>query len=134
MKKILLVLALFLTVANDAWAAHQNVRDVFGPLSAPAPFVGRGTQYVGNFISQVAVYLIVASGFITALIVTIIGAIRWATAGGDEKAVAQARGWVTAGVIGFALILGAFFFISLLDLFLGTNFLGGGIFIRRVGQ
>ena len=45
---------------------------------------------------------------IVAVIIVLAGGFKWMTAGGSEDKVAEARKMITAGVIGLAIVLGAF--------------------------
>jgi len=52
----------------------------------------------------------------------IVSGIRYMSAGGDEKAIADARGSLTHAVVGFILVLGAYAIIAILG-----NVLGGDL-------
>ena len=45
---------------------------------------------------------------IVALVIILIGGFTWMTAGGSEEKVGEAKKWITAGVIGLAIILSAY--------------------------
>ena len=64
----------------------------------------------------------------------IIGGIRWILAGGDEKAVASARGTITAALIGLVIVLVAFALIRLVEIFFSVNIITGGVTIPVVNN
>src|SRR3990167_5256477 len=72
---------------------------------------------VGNLtvvqILQGVIRFILVVAFVLAFIFLLIGGIRWITAGGDEKAVAGARGIITAALFGLVLVLVSYAIIRL---------------------
>lgn len=64
--------------------------------------------------------------FLLAFIFLIIGGIRWILAGGEEKAVAQARGMVIGAIIGLVIILASFALIKILEFFFNVSIISGG--------
>lgn len=65
---------------------------------------------------------VIASVGAVFIIWMIVSGIRYMSAGGDEKAIADARGSLTHAVLGFILVLGAYALIAILG-----NVLGGGL-------
>lgn len=73
--------------------------------------------------------LILLIAFVAAFIMLIIGGLRWIFAGGDEKAVAGARGMITAALIGLVIVLVAFAIIRLVEIFFQVQIISGPISI-----
>lgn len=76
-----------------------------------------------------AIQFILVVAFILAFIFLIIGGIRWITAGGDEKAVAGARGMITAALIGLVIVLVSYAIIRLVEIFFGFDIITSGVTI-----
>lgn len=80
---------------------------VWGQLPQPTPPIG-GTeitlQEVEDIINRIANWLIAIS-LVVAVIVIIIGGIRWMTARDNEEALKSAKGWVKNGIIGALIVL-----------------------------
>ena len=74
--------------------------------------------------------LIVA--FVGAFIFLLIGGVRWIIAGGDEKAVASARGTITAALIVLVIVLVAYAIIRLIEVFFKVNIITGGVTIPTI--
>jgi len=87
-----------------------------------------GPAAVVTFIVQI---LIVAA-FIIAFIFLLLGGIRWITAGGDEKAIAGARGMITGALIGLIVVLAAFTIIKLIEYFFSVNIISGPLSIPKI--
>lgn len=58
-----------------------------------------------------------------ALVLLAIGGIQYMTSGGDKIAVEQARGRITAAVVGLLIVLGAWLIITVVGKFLGFSVL-----------
>ena len=69
--------------------------------------VGLGNEDPRNIVVSI-VQVILTFLAIVAVIIILIGGFKWMTAGGSEDKVAEARKMITAGVIGLAIVLGAF--------------------------
>jgi len=80
---------------------------VWGQLPQPTPPIG-GTevtlQEVEDIVNRVANWLIAIS-LVVAVIVIIVGGIRWMTAGGNDEALGKAKSWVKNGIIGALIVL-----------------------------
>lgn len=87
---------------------------------------------VGIISTVIRFILIVA--FVAAFIMLLIGGIRWILAGGDEKAVAGARGTITAALIGLVIVLVAYAIIRLVEIFFNVSIITGGVSIPNVTQ
>jgi len=74
-----------------------------------------------------AIQFILVVAFVLAFIFLLIGGIRWITAGGDEKAVAGARGMITAALIGLVIVLVSYAIIRLVEIFFGFDIITGTI-------
>lgn len=88
-----------------------------------------GPASVVTFIVQI---LIVAA-FIVAFIFLLLGGIRWITAGGDEKAIAGARGMITGALIGLIIVLAAFTIVKLIEYFFNVKIISGTLTIPSIG-
>jgi hypothetical protein len=83
-------------------------------------------------IVRAIIQFILIAAFVIAFIMLLVGGIRWILAGGDEKAVAGARGTITAALIGLVIVLVAFALIRLVETFFGIDILTGGVEIPTV--
>lgn len=70
-------------------------------------------------------------GFVLAFIMLLVGGIRWILAGGDEKAVANARNTITAALIGLVIILVSFAIIKLVETFFGVTIISGDVTVPK---
>lgn len=109
-------------------------------LAAPTAILAQ-TNIVPETISPIndivkvirgAIQFILVVAFVLAFIFLIIGGIRWIVAGGDEKAVAGARGMITAALIGLVIVLVAFAIIRLVEVFFEVNIISEGITIPTI--
>ena len=83
-------------------------------------------------IIQGIIRFILIAAFVIAFIMLLVGGIRWILAGGDEKAVASARGTITAALIGLVIVLVAFALIRLVEIFFGISIISGDLCIPQV--
>lgn len=124
-KKILssaLFYATALAIPTAALAATNIVPTTITPIN----------NIVGVVKNAITFILIVA--FVLAFIFLIIGGLRWIVAGGDEKAVAGARGMITGALIGLVIVLVAFAIIRLVEIFFNVNIISGGVTIPNITQ
>jgi len=84
-----------------------------------------------NVVRGIIQFILVAA-FVAAFVFLLIGGIRWILAGGDEKAVAGARGTITAALIGLVIVLVAYAIIRLVEIFFNVNIITGGITIPNI--
>lgn len=91
----------------------------------PPETIGQITSIVK--VVRAAIQFILVVAFVLAFIFLLIGGIRWITAGGDEKAVAGARGMITAALIGLVIVLVSYAIIRLVEIFFGFNIITGGV-------
>jgi len=89
---------------------------------------------VNNAITIVRgiVQFILVVAFIAAFVFLLIGGVRWILAGGDEKAVAGARGTITAALIGLVIVLVAYAIIRLVEIFFNVNIVTTGVTIPNI--
>ena len=85
-------------------------------------------------IVRTAIRFILIVAFIAAFIMLLIGGIRWILAGGDEKAVAGARGTITAALIGLVIVLVAFAIIRLVEIFFNVTIISGAFTVPNITQ
>lgn len=76
-------------------------------------------------VVQGVIRFILIVAFVLAFIFLIIGGIRWITAGGDEKAVAGARGMITGALIGLVIVLVAYALIRTVEIFFNVSIITG---------
>jgi len=93
-------------------------------------------QGINNIINiiRTAIRFILIVAFIAAFVMLLIGGIRWILAGGDEKAVAGARGTITAALIGLVIVLVAFAIIRLVEIFFNVTIISGQFSIPNITQ
>ena len=89
---------------------------------------------INNIISVIrnAIRFVLLVAFVLAFIFLIIGGIRWITAGGDEKAVAGARGMITAALIGLVVVLVSYALIVLVERFFGVTIISGDVTLNTI--
>jgi cytochrome b subunit of formate dehydrogenase len=61
------------------------------------------------------------------LLFLIYGGFKWVTSGGDKTKTEEARGTITAAIVGLAIIALSFIIVRLLEAFFGINITKGGI-------
>src|SRR3989344_5375996 len=84
-----------------------------------------------NVVRGIIQFILVAA-FVAAFVFLLIGGIRWILAGGDEKAVAGARGTITAALIGLVIVLVAYAIIRLVEIFFNVNIVTTGVTIPNI--
>ena len=91
---------------------------------------------VNNALTVVrgVVQFILVVAFIAAFVFLLIGGVRWILAGGDEKAVAGARGTITAALIGLVIVLVAFAIIRLVEIFFNVTIISGAFSIPNITE
>lgn len=83
-------------------------------------------------VIQAVIRFILLIAFVLAFIFLLIGGLRWITAGGDEKAVAGARGMITGALIGLVIVLLAYAIIKLVETFFGVTIISGDLCIPTI--
>lgn len=86
---------------------------------------------VPNIVRGIIQFILIVA-FVGAFIFLLIGGIRWIMAGGDEKAVAGARGTITAALIGLVIVLVAYAIIRLIEIFFKVSIITGGVNIPTI--
>ena len=125
----------------------NQVKKFIGPLAAGAlslampvaalaqdNVVPATIRPINNAITVVRgiVQFILVVAFVAAFVFLLIGGIRWIIAGGDEKAVAGARGTITAALIGLVIVLVAYAVIRLVEIFFNVNIVTTGVTIPSI--
>ena len=125
----------------------NQVKKFIGPLAASAlalaapvavlaqdNVVPLAVRPINNAITIVrgVVQFILVVAFIAAFVFLLIGGVRWILAGGDEKAVAGARGTITAALIGLVIVLVAYAIIRLVEIFFNINIVTTGVTIPNI--
>ncbi len=75
---------------------------------------------IGSIISLIIPYLFVAAGLLL-FIYLIIGGLQMMTSAGDEKALTEAKGKITNGLIGFLLLFVSFWLVQIIGFVLGIK-------------
>lgn len=86
-----------------------------GCLNPPIPLT-----CIPVFATRIIDALLALAGSV-ALILIIVGGIRWITSQGDPKALAQARTTLTYAIIGLFLVLTSFLILNIIGEILGIN-------------
>ena len=86
-----------------------------------------------NVVRGIIQFILVAA-FVAAFVFLLIGGIRWILAGGDEKAVAGARGTITAALIGLVIVLVAYAIIRLVEIFFNVTIISGAFSIPNITE
>lgn len=91
---------------------------------------------INNIVTVIRgiIRLILLIAFVAAFLMLIIGGVRWILAGGDEKAVAGARGMITAALIGLVIVLVAYAIIRLVEIFFNVTIITGTVNIPVFNQ
>ncbi len=126
MKKIIISSSAFISLAlTSVGTAFAQQQQVSRPICPPGAFsslcnlkVGSASGIVGTIIQVLLIIAILASLFFL-----IFGGIRYITSGGDKGKIDQARGTLTAALIGLVISLVSFFIVNFLLIF----FTGQGI-------
>jgi hypothetical protein len=93
-------------------------------------FLGDGDHYLkeltgaGSLMSTLLSNAIVIAGLVLIFIIIIAG-IQMISGSGDPQKVARARQILTAGIIGFILIVAAFFIVRIIESSFGVSIIGG---------
>lgn len=84
--------------------------------------IGLPTKFenIGGLISTLLPAAVTLAGM-AAFVFLLIGGFRYMTAGGDDKAVADAMKIITNAVIGLVIVFGAWFAINIVETVLGLN-------------
>lgn len=118
---------LFLLAAVPIKSPNGWLKEINPGIGAVGPNLGANfginffTNNVANFVVSLALFIL----FTASLIFLMIGGIKWITSGGDKEGMAKAKNTVTYAIIGLALGLLSFVFISILGNFFGLNLSGG---------
>lgn len=101
----------------------QIVRPVLaGEITPVEPAVVIPTKWKDLFaLLKGAVNVVFYVGIAICLVFMIVGGIKYATSGGDQKAAESARGTITSAVIGFVVVLGFRFILEIVLGLLGAT-------------
>ena len=79
---------------------------------------------LGGLLSTVLSFILGVAAFLMFLFL-IIGGLRYIFSGGDEKAVAAARGQITVAIAGFLVILLSWVIMKIIEFLTGLNIVAG---------
>jgi hypothetical protein len=102
----------------------ENHKDI--NIGRPGILPAEAVNFGSLFSALVGLIIIVA--FIAAFIYLIWGGFQWVTSGGDEAAVAAARGRITQALIGLVIVVAAWAIFQLIESFFGITVISGGGF------
>lgn len=129
--KILLLFPLFIVNCQlliVSFAPPAFADDAIGTITPPASVPDPGadpTAYVSGLI-KAGVSLLLVVAFVIFFIWTILAGLRFVFAGGDSKNISAAWSQIYWGIIGMAVVMGAFAIVKLVETFFGvtifTNF------------
>lgn len=75
---------------------------------------------LGSFVSKSISAIILVAGLVT-LLYLILGGVSWIMSGGDKGKLEEAKGRITNGIIGLAIVASAWAIYLLLDYFFGIG-------------
>ncbi len=129
MKKFLLVSYLLLTVAISPSVSLAQALDPIGKITPtntiPVVAGSDPSDFIANLV-KASLQLILIVAFVIFLIWTIFAGYRFIFAGGDSKNIGAAWGQIYWGLLGMAIIMGAYAIIRLVEIFFGVKILSGG--------
>lgn len=74
-----------------------------------------------QYIVQNLIRIALGAGGLGLFVMILLGGFKWLTAGGNDKAVAEAKGTITWAAIGVALMVASFFILQFITNFTGVN-------------
>lgn len=83
-------------------------------------FSGLNNITISGIISAIIVIILVAAALIF-FFMLVLGGIKYITSGGDKGKTEEARGQITAALIGLVIVFAAWAIINLINLFFGIN-------------
>ena len=100
------------------------------PDSVPKVEVGQeASEFIAGII-RAGISLLLIVGFVIALIWTIFAGYRFVFSGGDEKSISGATSQIYWGLVGMAIVVGAFAIIKLVETFFNVTIISNGFKIR----
>ncbi|MDO8503754.1 MAG: hypothetical protein Q7S60_03615 [bacterium] len=109
----------------------EGIRGI-GPLGLQGKTDLSGAPGIFQTVLSNIIGVMSAAGIIWFVFQFIVGAIGWISAGGDSKAIEEARKRLTNAVIGLVIILTAMVLISLIGALLGVDILNIACFINKL--
>ena len=88
----------------------------------PGTSIQESTGAVEKLLSNVLVILTIVASLAFA-IMFLLGGLNWITAGGDKGKIEEARGKITQGLIGLALLAASYVIIKFIETAIGMNLL-----------
>lgn len=101
------------------------IKNVYAETSLPADWIGNAATVntVGGVLGLI-VNVVFYTGVAICLAFAVVGGIRYATAGGDPKANADARQSITNAIIGFLIVVGFRFIMGFVLSLIGAQTTG----------
>lgn len=93
-------------------------------LEGDAETVAGKFPQLGNLLSTVLSFILGVGAFLMFLFL-LIGGLRYIFSGGDEKAIAAARGQITIAIAGFLVILLSWVVMKIIEFLTGLNIVSG---------
>jgi hypothetical protein len=105
-------------IVKEAWAqvTLPDYSGVPGWNLGPKPTLG-------VIVSKILPYVFVAAG-LSMFVMLIVGGVELMLSGGDSGKVKAAQGKLTGGLIGFFLVIFAYFIAQIVEIMFGINILG----------
>lgn len=99
----------------------------FGQITTPGGYqpgssIQESTGAVEKLISNVLVVLTVVAG-IAFVLYFLLGGLNWITAGGDKGKIDEARGKITQGLVGLAILAASYVIVKFIESAIGMDLL-----------
>ncbi len=95
---------------------------LFGTINDPYPPTYQGGPGLKLFLDNLISAVFTVSGLLL-LLYLIFGAFKYLTAGGDDKAIGDAKKTLTNAIVGMGILAASFFIINILEIVLGIDIL-----------
>jgi hypothetical protein len=108
-----------------AYLLSQTIPPIKSPVSLIPADPGRTGEFLGKFISNLAVMLLILAS-IWVLFQLLQGGLEWIGSGGDKTGLDNARNRITNAIIGLIIVFASWAVYLMLMQFLGIPTLGEG--------
>lgn len=123
MKKVITALVVFINLSVfPALSFADPIGNIKAPATIPTVQSGDPTSFVAGLVRGVISLLIIVA-FIIALVWTIFAGYRFVFSGGDPKNVSSAWSQIYWGLLGMAIVLGAYAIVRLAEVFFSVSIL-----------
>ncbi len=108
-------------IIKEVWGQEVELPDYDGVTGWKIGTGGRMT--LGEIISEVLPYIFVAAG-LSMFAMLIIGGFELMVSGGEPGKIKAAQGKLTGGIVGFLIVIFAYFITQIVETVFGINILG----------